>query len=95
MSNEVQFDDENSMNYSNSFRQNSGPRPGVFEGLLIKTGLVKNVTQANYVLIGLIVLCITLTIFIFFKSLSGPKQAPIDKAAMDKMIQRMSNPSTR
>ena len=85
MSEQVQFEDESQTSYS-GFRA-SGETLGALENFVIKTGVAKDKTQANYVLIGVIILFFIITIFIFFGFSSGNKQQPIDKATSERMAQ--------
>ncbi|HEY9584218.1 MAG TPA: hypothetical protein VJI33_01365 [Candidatus Paceibacterota bacterium] len=46
--------------------------------LILKTGLVKDAKQANYVLIGIVVLFIAITFYIFRSAMGGGGEAPAD-----------------
>ena len=77
----VEFQEENSY----TSRQILGERvvPGMV-GALTKMGLAKNSQQAKYILLGVIVISLSLTILLFYRALtSGPRlptQAEINAA---------------
>lgn len=67
-----------------------GQTPTGIIGFLLKRGIVKDENQANYVLIGVIILVICVIVGIaFIPSGSTKTSHPIDKEAMQRMLQNM------
>ncbi|HEQ78173.1 MAG TPA: hypothetical protein ENI78_00920 [Euryarchaeota archaeon] len=54
-----------------------GPRQGFMTKSLIKTGLVKDETQANYVLIGIAVVFFVVSIIVFIGTENSSEPVPV------------------
>ena len=67
---DVQFEEDNSMNMNNRFAMAAG-EPPIMVKLLLKTGLVKDEKQANYVLIGIAAVSVLLTIWVVKSTFFG------------------------
>ncbi len=65
MSDEVKFEEEEIL----VDRASQISRRSTITNLILKTGLAKNDSQANYVLIGVMAVCLLLTIFVISRYL--------------------------
>ena len=84
MSNGVQFEDENYSVPGSSLRDIYEQKLGFLENLVIKTGIVSTKEQAKYVLIGVIVACMIITVFVLARS-SGVKSPKIPTDVLQRM----------
>ncbi|TAK56893.1 hypothetical protein EPO17_03465 [Patescibacteria group bacterium] len=70
----VEFSDETTAIQRPSTGNISGNQRTVLVGLILKTGIVKNTTQANYCLIGLSILFFLTSLYFFWNlSVDEPK----------------------
>ena len=65
----VQFEEEQQM-FTSRRILGGAVMPGMVK-MLIKTGLVKDSSQAKYILVGVVVVCILITVFVLYSSISS------------------------
>ena len=56
-----------------------------FAKWIVKLGITDNITTANYILVGIIVLSLGITVFMYARIFSEPKQAPLSTEAQQAM----------
>lgn len=64
----VEFNDEYNLNKTSYTQQTIGSQTPKLVGILLKTGIVKNENQANYILMLIVIIALSTSFFLFFKS---------------------------
>jgi len=72
----VEFDQENNFNknFERTISKSNGSKMNTY---LIKKGYAKNEKQANLILLGISLLCILITIFVFYTFVLGNNKKPV------------------
>lgn len=77
--NQVQFEGESRVLYSRF--EPSSKRPAIIE-FILKTGIMENETQANYVLVGFVVVALAAAVYLYSSMGSG---SPPEKSEMERI----------
>lgn len=86
----VEFNDESNQNkvlYGRFAQSSQAPKLVTW---LLKIGIAKNETQANYILIGIAVIAFVASFYMFFKS-SGDTRPPIGSFESMRESQQINN----
>lgn len=84
----VQFEEDNSYNQNSFSSSNQGPK-GLTK-LVIKFGFAKDEKQAQYVLLGVAVLMIAVSLFLVFGG-GRLNATPVSKEVIDKALNQTNN----